>query len=499
LQPILEKTYGVIVTQDQVLEIARSFAGFTYAEADILRKAVGKKIKALLDEQRNKFIKGAIEAKGIDKKTAHAVWDFIEPFARYGFNRAHAACYAMIAYQTAHLKANYPAEFMAALLTCDEGNIDRQAIEVAEAISMNIPVLPPSINESDHDFTVVKDSEGKEAIRFGLNAIKNVGHNVVEAIVSERRNKGPFKDISDVFSRVNSKDFNRKSVESLARAGAFDELAERRQVLDNTEQLLEFNRALHRKFDTGQKNLFAGGGSAPLPRLTLPTVTPATKDEKLAWEKELLGLYISEHPLHEWRNELSERVWPLGELPNVRDQASIHIAGIVSTIKKIVTKSQQPMIFVQMEDLTGKGEVVVFPKLYQTTVELWQEGALLIISGKCSEKDGEKKILADKVWKLDKAALADLKASSSRSRRASSEGAKEIVIYMPASLGKEGLLRLKETLAAAHNPTSGVPVFIVVPKNGQSVRLQTSYKLERTETTLARLTQIVGLRAVRYI
>src|SRR6185436_19385714 len=155
LKPILEKTYGVIVTQDQVLQIARDFAGFTYAEADILRKAVGKKIKALLDEQREKFIAGAMTHTKVPQKTAQQVWDFIEPFARYGFNRAHAACYAMIAFQTAYLKANYPAEFMAALLTCDEGNIDRQAIEVSEAISLDIPVLPPDINESQHDFSVV--------------------------------------------------------------------------------------------------------------------------------------------------------------------------------------------------------------------------------------------------------------------------------------------------------------------------------------------------------
>lgn len=413
-------------------------------------------------------------------------------------HNSHAACYAMIAYQTAYLKANYPAEFMAALLTCDEGNIDRQAIEVSEAISMNIPVLPPSINESDHDFTVVKDEHGKLAIRFGLNAIKNVGHNVVEAIVAERRERGPFKDLLDLFSRMNSKDFNRKSVESLARSGAFDAIAERNHVIEHSEALLEFNRALHRKFDAGQKNLFGAATAGPAPRLDLSPTTPATKNERLAWEKELLGLYISEHPLHEWSAQLADRVLPLQELPTMRDQSSVQIAGIASTIKKIVTKSQQSMIFVQMEDLSGKGEVVVFPKLYQQSVELWQEGALLIISGKCSEKEGEKKILADKVWKLDKDILAGLKSQKS-SPTVSTESAHEIVIYVPASLGKEGLLSLKETLLACHNPEAGLPVYIVVPKNGQSIKMQTSFKILRTEATISRLTQIVGLRAVRYI
>lgn len=497
LKPILEKTYGVIVTQDQVLQIAREFAGFTYAEADILRKAVGKKIKELLDEQRNKFIQGAITAKGIDKKTAHDVWDFIEPFARYGFNRAHAACYAMIAYQTAYLKANYPAEFMAALLTCDEGNIDRQAIEVSEAMAMDIPVLPPSINESEHHFTVVKNAEGKEAIRFGLNAIKNVGHNVVASIVAERRERGPFQDLIDLFTRMNTRDFNRKSVESLAKAGAFDAMADRNHVLTHTEALLEFNRALHRKFDTGQQNLFGAAAAAPLPRIELAPTQPAGKAEKLAWEKELLGLYISEHPLHDWRKELEGRVLPLHELPQIRDQAAVHVAGVVATIKKIVTKSGQAMIFVVMEDLSGKGEVVVFPKLYQQTAELWQETALLIISGKCSEKDGEKKILADKVWKLDKEILAGFKRQASAPITSDAQ-AKEIVIHLPPALPKERLTLLKETLALLHNQTEGLPVYILVPKDGKNIKMQTTFKIPRSEATMGRLTQIVGLRAVRY-
>ncbi|MBI3421118.1 MAG: DNA polymerase III subunit alpha [Candidatus Sungbacteria bacterium] len=498
LKPILEKTYGVIVTQDQVLQIAREFSGFTYAEADILRKAVGKKIKELLDEQRNKFIKGAMTVKGIDKKTASDVWDFIEPFARYGFNRAHAACYAMIAYQTAYLKAHFPAEFMAALLTCDQGNIDRQAIEVSEALALNIPVLPPSVNESDHDFTVVKGPEGQDAIRFGLTAIKNVGHGAVEAIVAERRLRGPYKDISDLFSRVNSKDFNRKSVESLAKAGAMDALADRKHVLDHSEQLLEFNRALHRKFDTGQKNLFGADAAAPAPRLDLTPTASATKEEKLGWEKELLGLYITEHPLHEWRAALEGHVLPLAELPAMRDQSSLHVAGIAATIKKIVTKSGQSMVFVQMEDLSGKGEVVVFPKLYQQSAELWQDGALLIISGTCSEKEGEKKILADKVWKLDKEILRGLKRPGG-TPGSTSDTAREIVIYVPAALPKEKVILLKETLAALHHQTEGLPVYIIVPKDGSQVKLQTAFKIPRGEATANKISQIVGLRTVRYM
>lgn len=500
LQPILEKTYGVIVTQDQVLQIAREFAGFSYAEADILRKAVGKKIKALLDEQRNKFINGAMAAKKIDKKTAQAVWDFIEPFARYGFNRAHAACYAMIAYQTAYLKANYPAEFMAALLTSDEGNTDRQAIEVAEAIDMEIPVLPPDINESDRDFTVVSANEGQDGIRFGLGAIKNVGYNVIAAIVAERGERGKFKDLFDLFSRVNSKDFNRKSVESLARAGAFDTLTERNHVVTHVETLLEFNRSLHRKTDLGQKNLFGkASASQSAPRLQLASTTPATKEERLQWEKELLGLYISEHPLTELKKELEGITMPLHELVTVRDGTSLRVAGIAATVKKIVTKNQQSMAFVRLEDLTGKAEVVVFPKLYQETVELWADGARLIVQGKCSEKDGEKKILADKVWKLSADILTELKRIPAHGIRSSAQAsASSIVIYVPASFSKHLLVSLKETLAANHATQGGLPVSIIVPKDGATVKITTPYRLQADEAMINRLTAIVGLRSVRY-
>lgn len=492
LQPILEKTYGVIVTQDQVLEIAREFAGFSYAEADILRKAVGKKIKALLDEQRNKFIQGAVEVKSIDKKTAEKVWDFIEPFARYGFNRAHAACYAMIAYQTAYLKANYPAEFMAALLTSDEGNTDRQAIEVAEAISLGIKVLPPNINQSEHDFTVITD----EQILFGLGAIKNVGQNVIASIVDERNKRGPYKDLFDVFTRVNSKDFNRKSVESLAKAGAFDSIAERNEVIGNMEALLEFNRQIHRKTDVGQKNLF-GTSAAPIPppRITLTPQTPATKDERLNWERELLGLYVSEHPLSELQKDIEKIAMPLHELPSCKDQESVRVAGLISRIKKIITKSQQPMLFVQIEDLTGKAEIVVFPKLYQTTVELFIDGAKLVIEGKCSDKEGEKKILADKVMLLTKESLSLAPKTNHKSHRPPTN---DITIHLPQHFSKDHLVKLKASLMKHHTTDGGVPVFIVVVKNGQSTKVATTYKLPPTNFVLNELTALVGLRSVRY-
>ncbi len=476
LQPILEKTYGVIVTQDQVLQIAREFAGFTYAEADILRKAVGKKIKHLLDEQREKFIQGAITAKHIDSATAKAVWDFIEPFARYGFNRAHAAGYGMIAYQTAYLKAHYPADFMAALLSADEGNIDRAAIEVAEAIQMGLKILAPDINESDETFTVVAGKKS-DTIRFGLGAVKNVGHGIVSSIIAERRAHGPYIDLANFFSRVHSRDLNRKSVESLARAGAFDCVAERQHILHNVEKLLEFNRSLHKKQDKDQQGLFGTVVAAPPPRLVLEETSAASGEERLRWEKELLGMFVSEHPLTAWQQLVAPLTTPLSDIREAGRQSRVRVAGVVSRVKKIITKSNQPMLFVELEDLTGSLELLVFPSTLRDTAELWQEGLSLIVEGKVSEKDEEPKLLTDKVWRLNRESLSLLTPLSTARR------AEALTLTLPASFSREELTTLKELLRRQHQQ-SGVPVELIVTNGGTRTRLPTTFKLVPKEADL---------------
>ncbi|MBI4021982.1 MAG: DNA polymerase III subunit alpha [Candidatus Andersenbacteria bacterium] len=496
LEPILAKTYGVIVTQDQVLQIARDFAGFTYAEADILRKAVGKKIKKLLDEQREKFILGAVVHAGVDRTGAQQVWDFIEPFARYGFNRAHAACYAMIAYQTAHLKAHYPAEFMAALLTSDEGNVERQAIEVAEALSLNLPVLPPDINESDYHFSVVRDNAGREAIRFGLGAIKNVGKNVAEVIIAERKERGLYTDIYDAFRRVSSRDFNRKSVESLARAGAFDRLAERRAVLENVDKLLAFNRALHRDIDTGQRGLFGG---LPAPRVTLDAAPAASKEERLGWEKELLGLYVSEHPLQEFHQELLQAATPIAELPQPGSPGAptrVRVGGIIARPNKIVTKKGQPMLFVQIEDMTATVEVVVFPALLTTTEQLWTEGAKLVIEGKLGDRDGQIKVLADAVWRLNAETLAHMAAQPLRAHTDWRE-ARRVVIQLKPNVDRSALDTLRRVLAKWHvTAADALPVVLVTHTGTKTSTLATRFRLPRELAVQEALTNIVGQAAI---
>ncbi len=494
LKPILEKTYGVIVTQDQVLQIAREFSGFSYAEADILRKAVGKKIKELLDEQRQKFIEGAIATQNVDQKTAQNVWDFIEPFARYGFNRAHAACYAMIAYQTAYLKARYLPEFMAALLTSDQGNTDRQAIEVADAMSLDLPVLPPDINESEEDFTVVDTKDSKAGIRFGLSAIKNVGHNAIAAIIDERNARGPYKDIFDPFRRINGKDFNRKSVESLAKAGAFDCVAERNHVLQNMDALLDFNKALHRKTDVGQKNLFGGESSPALaePRITLGQSTPATQDERLGWEKELLGLYVSEHPLGDFRAILERIAPPISAVLGGKDQAKARIAGVVSRVKKIITKSGQPMLFVLIEDLSHGMEVLVFPKLLAENQEIWADGSKLIIDGTLSDKDGETKLLANSVRKLTKEAAKEEPAASPFAQH------KAVSLILSPTMQREKLEELRSILSSLHADSNIFPVMFSIPKAGRTITISTPYRISQDDASVAALSGIVGEQSIRY-
>ncbi len=303
LEPILKNTYGIAVYQEQLMQIANQLGGFTLAEADILRKAVGKKIKKLLGEQSEKLINGMI-SNGIPKPIAEKIWQYVEPFARYGFNRSHAACYAMIAYQTAYLKANYPAEFMTALLNAESSNLDRVAIIMAEAKKMEIDILPPDINESLEDFTLIKDEKPK--IRFGLSAIKNLSVNAVQSIINEREKNGAFLNLQNFLERIFSSDLNKKSLEALIKSGALDVFNERRLLNNNIEEILRYSKDSHKSSASSQTGLFESYSIvAPL---KLINTEPAAKKEKLAWEKEFLGLYTSEHPMQDYREIMEKKI-----------------------------------------------------------------------------------------------------------------------------------------------------------------------------------------------
>lgn len=401
LEPILKNTYGIVVYQEQVMEIAVKLAGFTMPEADMLRKAMGKKIKKLMDEQKTKLISGMVR-NDIPETTAEKIWEFIAPFAQYGFNKSHATCYALLGYQTAYLKTHFPTEFMAALMNSESDDIERIAFLVNECRQMDIKILPPNINESLGVFTVIKDG----VIRFGLTAVKNVGSNVVDAIVKERKQDGPYSTISEFIERVKDKDLNKKSLESLIKCGAMDEFGERGQLLFNLEMLLNYAREIQRPKTNGQTSLFllpsAGGKkNGLLPPLKLQPAEPATKKERLTWEKELLGLYISEHPTSEYESILNKMSVLPSKLSTQMIGKNVRVGGAISQIHKIITKSGKPMLFVGLEDLKTKIEVLVFPKTLERTPTLWQEGKIIIVSGRLDDKDGNLKILCEEVQELN--------------------------------------------------------------------------------------------------
>ncbi len=396
LKTILKETYGLAVYQEQLMKITQELAGFTLGEADILRKAIGKKIKPLLLSQKEKLITGMAN-QGIKKEVAQKIWNWILPFARYGFNRSHSCCYAILAYQTAYLKAQFPLEFITAVLTSEKADIERIGFLIDEAQRMGIKVLPPDINESEKNFTI----SGKNLIRFGLLHIKNVGHNVVEAIMRERKERGHFQSIFDFVSRMESRDLNRKSLESLIKTGSFDKLQERNKLLFNLEKLLEWNRDNQRMKIQGQKTLFKESDNLKInSNFALTEAKPASKTEKLNWEKELLGLYVTSHPLEDFKGILAKKVWPIAKISTDLSQRIIKIGGVISHIKKIVTRSGRPMLFLNLEDLTDKIEVVAFPGIVEKNPTLFQENKIVLISGRVDNREGIPKIICEEIEEI---------------------------------------------------------------------------------------------------
>ncbi len=401
LEPVLKNTFGIMVYQEQLMEAVRVLAGFSLAEADVLRKAVGKKNRKLLDEQEGKFKAGA-EKIGTPKDIADKFWALVEPFNRYAFNRSHAACYAMIAYQTAYLKGNYPVEFMAALMNSHSDDIERIAFFIDECRTMDIDVLSPEINQSMEKFSVIsqlEDDKGNEKIRFGLAAIKNVGSNVVRTIIEERNSHGAFTDIEDFMLRVDSKDLNKKSLESLIKAGAMDAFGERTMLLNNLDELLNYSRESNKNKSMGQGSLFDGDGSAELPPLRLKETEPARKSEKLLWEKELLGLFISSHPLAEYTSKLGydNGVLTIRQATDSKKSSTMKISGMITKVQKIITKTGKPMVFSVLEDASGKIELVVFPTVLEANSETFRENAIVTVAGRLNDRDGVAKFLCEDV------------------------------------------------------------------------------------------------------
>jgi DNA polymerase III subunit alpha len=391
----LRTTYGVLVYQEQVMQISKEVSGFSGGEADTLRKAIGKKSTELMAKMKDKMIEGGQKHSGVEKPVMEKFWKQLEDFAAYCFNKSHAACYGLIAYQTAYLKAHYPSAFMAALMTSDYDDTDRLAIEITECKHMGIDVLPPDINESFVEFAVVPKTG---QIRFGMAAIKNVGTGAVEEILRARES-GQFETLEDFFARVNTRIVNRKALESLIKAGSFDRYGERSYLLHNLDVLLAFAGRLQKEAASGQTDLFGNileEADHLKPQLVLeePLAVFALRDQ-LMWERDLLGLYLSQHPLEAFETILSEQTIPLNTLKPEHDKKSVTIGGAISEVREITTRNGQKMAFVKIADQFGELELILFPSVYQQTTGIWERDRVVLIKGKVNAQDRDGNLISD--------------------------------------------------------------------------------------------------------
>jgi DNA polymerase-3 subunit alpha len=427
LEQILDQSYGVIVYQDDVMLTAIHLAGYSWLEADKLRKAMGKKIPAEMQAQKEKLFAGFIE-HGLSKKKADELWRLIEPFAAYGFNKAHAASYGRVAYQTAYMKANFPVAYMTAIMTNESGDVEKIAEIVSECRRMNINVLPPDVNMSEGGFSIVRkntrevSSETRtahtmsenihletkhsnlphqhrddEEIRFGLYTIKNLGTDIADAIIAERKAHGPFNTFENFMRRVTHKNMNKRSLEALTMCGALDQFGERGQILANMDSILEFHKHVVRD-NIMQDSLFGAHDTTPF---AMKKAVPARQEQKLAWEKELLGLFVSGFPLDPWKEKIEARDMNIEKVhTDIADGKEVSLACIIEHIKITTTKKGDKMGLIKLRDYQGFIEVAVFPETYRRYKNVILLDVPLVVRGKVSTRNGEKTIAVDEITLL---------------------------------------------------------------------------------------------------
>jgi len=508
LEEILDQSYGVIVYQDDVMLISIKLAGYTWLEADKLRKAMGKKIPEEMAKQKEKLLDGFVKY-GLAKKKADELWKLIEPFASYGFNKAHAASYGMVAYQTAYLKANYPAEYMSALMTAESADLETIAEAVRECNRMGIAVLPPDINESLPTFTYIDDN----TIRFGLVVIKNLGQEVVDTIVAERQANGLYKDLADFSSRVHHRAFNKKAIEAMVKAGALDRFGERKCLLENMEQILSFNKETKEKQAQNQSSLFDLTPALATEKLKLRPTPPAEKGELLSWEKELLGLYISAHPYDETATATEKFLLPLSQLQSQADNSFVKCGGLLTSVKTIVTKKGDNMAFIGLDDKTGKAEVIAFPSVYNQFSKSLLEDKIVLVSAKVSRRDGEEaKLLANSFVFVDPKRVNDVAAmlqdnlwipgetvEVSNNPLSVSANRPQVRSFVEITfLGKpnpEVVAQLRELLSNSHG--SKRVRFIISAGPAQRV-MDTDYYIDPTPELLSEIKALVGGNNVKF-
>ncbi|MGQ0850124.1 MAG: DNA polymerase III subunit alpha [Actinomycetota bacterium] len=473
LRPFLESTYGVVVYQEQVMQVARAMAGYSMVEADDLRSAMGKKVKAKMASHREKFVAGCV-AQGHTEQMGADLFDAIEPFAGYGFNKAHAACYALVAYQTAWLKAHYPAEYLAALLTATKRDKDRTAIYLAECRNQGIKVLVPDVNESQMDFSVYD-----QKIRFGLSAVRNVGEGVVEKIVAERLQGGPFVDFSDFVTRVDQTVLNKRTLESLIKAGAFDGMGHPRKALYlRYEEALETILERRRNEGMGQFSLFEGDADD----LRGAPVELAGDDWaqriRLGFEREMLGLYVSDHPLLAAGFGVEGALEPVSGLVELQDRAPVAIGGLVGSISRRFTKSGDPMYFFQLEDLESSVEVVAFPKIVHEYGQLIAEDSILVVKGTLDHRGDDVKVIAREI--------AEHKVRS------------DAVVRLKIAAGAISARLVGQLKAILSNHPGTSPVMLQMEAEGQHkvLRFDDRHRVNRTSTLYAELKELLGPHGV---
>jgi len=499
LKNALKPTYGIPVYQEQIIQITKDLASFSGPEADTLRKAMGKKIASLMKKMRTKFIEGAVKNK-VDRKIAEQIFNFMENFSAYAFNKSHAACYAMIAYETAYLKAHFSTEFMAALLTADQGNIDRVAIEVSECERMGIKVLPPSVNESFSNFT----PSGENKIRFGLRAVKNVGQGIINAII-EARKKGKFDSLEDFLSRVSAKEINKKVLESLIKCGAMDELGERENMLAGVEAMLKYASNTQKDNLNGQTDIFGLIGTETTPALKLPDTPELPSRQKLAWERELLGLYISKHPLADFIPYFQGKTVPCSALSKDGIGQRVKLGGIINRIQKVNTRSSEIMLFVNLEDMTGNVEILVFPKLLQKDPIFWQKDKIVMVEGKLNFRDDAFKLLCDEFREVTEEDLTLPEVSSLKEFKnlmqenndsGKFDGKKKVVIQLPVNSQKNLSKKIYQLLSINKGKTE---VFILIPNGNGNKKMKIPFGINYSGILKGEIEKLLGPESLKII
>ncbi|HSW98554.1 MAG TPA: DNA polymerase III subunit alpha [Candidatus Saccharimonadales bacterium] len=529
MEPALGTTYGVLVYQEQVMQISREVCGFTGGEADTLRKAIGKKKHDVMAKMQVKFIEGAV-ANGVPRGVIEKFWKDLLGFADYCFNKSHSACYGMTSYWTAYLKAHYPSAFMAALMTSDFDDTDRLSIEISECQKMGIDVLPPDVNESFHEFAVVPDKNNPEnrkaPIRFGMDAIKNVGTGAVEEIIRARSENGNgFETLEDYLAKCSTRICNRKALESLVKAGAFDRFGDRSQLLHNLDVILAYGNRIQKDLVSGQVDLFgmlddAAAIAAAKPQLSLEKAAVIFNPrEQLLWERELLGLYLSQHPLSMFSKYLAEQTMPIAELKPEHDGKAVVVGGAITDMREITTKNGAKMAFVKLEDPTGELELILFPNAYQQTTGLWERDRVILARGKASAKDregniGEEiKVMVDDAREITAeqaqayqetgkrlklpgqkrpaaAMVSPAKARIAASAAAAAEAQSQRVYVRLQDAGNQDLLRsLKQTIDE-HAGQTEVVLVLGPAENRQIIKLPA--RIKASDESLGKLRAVAG-------